>query len=236
MLWASLECKGASPMNQLNWVINGPKTREKIKHHLSKFVRMFAVVRAAARIVRRFKGTIAFELLSTIFYWKTALLKECIHENALEVVNFHGCSFTLRVTHGPNPGMLAPKPWRVATNSRFLAKALEKQCTRDHEHHHSHGVNLSKSESYTPEMAATIHKAFKEHEEAIFDVSKRVVAEKAPITELQKYQNLSGEQKPLFIHTLPSATQQTFEGTRIRIEKEETFWVYMRPKSTALTN
>ncbi len=77
---------------------------------------------------------------------------------------------------------------------------------------------------------------FKEHEEAILDVSKRVIAEKAPITELQKYQDLLGEQKPLFIHILPSAAQQTFEGTRIRIEKEETFWVYMRPKETVFTN
>jgi hypothetical protein len=44
---------------------------------------MFAVVRAAARIVRCCKGTIALELPATSYYWKTALLEEFIHEKCI---------------------------------------------------------------------------------------------------------------------------------------------------------
>jgi hypothetical protein len=115
MIWASLECKGASPMNHFNWVIGTANTRNKIGYHISKFATMFAVVRAAAKVARRFKGTIAFELPSTSLYWKTPLLLEFIRDHNLCLVDFHGCCFNLRVAHGPNAGMLALKPWRVAT-------------------------------------------------------------------------------------------------------------------------
>lgn len=75
---------------------------------------------------------------------------------------------------------------------------------------------------------------FKEHEEAILDVSKRVIAQKALVADLKKYQELTGVQKPLYIDLSPFS-QQTFEGTRIRIETEETFWVYLKP-TTSFTN
>jgi hypothetical protein len=149
-------------MNHFNWVIGTADTRDKIKYHLNKFARMFAVVRAAAQLARRFKGTIAFELLSTSLYWKTPLLREFIHDNNLRIVDFHGCCFNLRVVHGPNAGMLALKPWRVATNSRYIYDALNKQCSGDHQHQSLHGSNLAESERYTPEIANVIHKAYKQ--------------------------------------------------------------------------
>ena len=85
-------------MNHMNWVIGSPETRTKIRQHVDKFTRMFAVVRAAARIVRRNKGIIAFELPSTSLYWKTPLVDEFIKENDLHIVDFHWCSFNLRVS------------------------------------------------------------------------------------------------------------------------------------------
>ncbi|MFZ4772536.1 MAG: HD domain-containing protein [Chlamydiia bacterium] len=69
-------------------------------------------------------------------------------------------------------------------------------------------------------------KEFPEHYTAILDPAVRVQAIKLPLTDLERVHKLVGDNRPLWIDMPHESDQTPFEGTRIRIEGEQTFWVY----------
>lgn len=68
---------------------------------------------------------------------------------------------------------------------------------------------------------------YPEHKEAIYNPNKRIRAVKFPIKEIENY-NQKSEEEVLVIDIPKKRICQSFEGTRIRIEDEECFWVYQK--------
>ena len=92
-------------------------------------------------------------------YWRWKCVENLVEMLGLKPVKVHGCALGLRSVVN---GMPIKKPWTLKTDVPTIVEELEKYtCPGNHEHTPCAGKDTKLTESYTPEMVAVVHRAFK---------------------------------------------------------------------------
>ena len=108
-------------------------------------------------------GIVAIEWPKYNMYWKEPVVQDFICKHDFSVVDFDGCMFGLVSHHGKQAGVPIRKPWRIATNSVALRKALSLTCDGRHQHAACQGKDTKVTQAYTDPLVQTIHAAFARH-------------------------------------------------------------------------
>ena len=112
-------------------------------------------------MVRAYGGTFLFEHPRTSKAWQDQLVQQLQDHTDVIKINNDQCSFGLRSTDGG----LHKKPTSWLTNSTYIAKALDKPCTGDHEHQQTIGSHKGKSRAalaakYPERLVRAVLKAY----------------------------------------------------------------------------
>ena len=158
-LWASLPCTAGSPWQRMNRYRNpeaGARI-EKLMNTMYKLLKNFSIV--AERVLQR-GGDISFEWPTACTMWNDPEVMNMIDRFSLNKVNMHGCAAGLKSSKS---GLPVKKPWTIATTAPSVIEELSKfQCPGHDAHQACQGNEVKKTEAYTPQMAAAIHRAIRE--------------------------------------------------------------------------
>ena len=86
-------------------------------------------------------------------------------EFQLSSISLDGCMFGLTAQSGADSGKLIKKPWRVDTHIPSMPQYLGKLCDGSHSHIRCAGRHTKLTESYTDELVAAVHTAFRQWSE-----------------------------------------------------------------------
>jgi hypothetical protein len=159
LLYASIPCTGGSSWQHINKDI--PSAFKKIRKHRKLFAQLLDTFAKLCQVARECGAFIAIEWPTGCSYWKHADVRKIIVSYGLHAVKFHGCALNVRAESGPDKGKRLKKPWTIYTDCPHIREIFQtKLCQRDHEHAECRGATCKKSEDYSADYVACLHRAF----------------------------------------------------------------------------
>ncbi len=145
-VWASLVCTPWCSWNRINAARLGKAFRARLAYRRRRSLRMVHSTEAVMTSALRTGGRGHFEWPRGCDGWRSRAVCRMIQRLGMAFADFDGCCFEVLAS----PGVLALKPWRVASTSRALVTALSAQrCAGDHEHGQLSGAYALQSGHYT---------------------------------------------------------------------------------------
>ena len=148
-VWCSLPCTDWCSWNRLNAARLGGGFRAGLAYRRRKSLKMVAVAERVMLAALASGGRAHFEWPRHCDGWRARRVQAMIRRLSMIVADFDGCCFDVLA----GPGLLARKPWRLATTSPALATALSAQrCPGGHPHGQLSGKYALRSGHYTPSL------------------------------------------------------------------------------------
>jgi len=93
--------------------------------------------------------------------WMEPEVVRLVKDPSVMTVIGHMCRFGMMSTSAEGTEELVFKPTRFATNSRYLALALDKRCGKDHPHAHLMNHRAAAAQVYPPALCQAIVKGYR---------------------------------------------------------------------------
>ncbi len=144
--WASLPCTAWCTWQHVNEAKLGPAYSARLAWRRRQSLRMVRHAHLCLRDAIMSGGGGHFEWPRRARGWQRRPVQRMIADLKLLGADFEGCAFGVLAS----PGVLARKPWKVATSRASLASALAGyRCSGDHEHGVLSGAAATASGFYT---------------------------------------------------------------------------------------
>ena len=140
-----------------------PEKQEEFMRRLCQSTVLLHFAMEICEIVRGYGGTFVFEHPRTSKAWQDPMVNQLQDQDDVERVNNDQCMFGLR----SGEGVPHKKPTSWLTNNPHVAKILDKQCDKSHEHQQTLGnyggiSRSSKAARYPSKLVCAILKAYAE--------------------------------------------------------------------------
>ncbi len=158
--WAALPCTSWCTWTFLNAKRLGPEYCARLGYARRRSIRMVGHAETCLAKALSRGGDGHFEWPRRARGWQRRRVRRMLAALNLECADFDGCCFNAR----GSGGLLAQKPWRLATSRPDLALALRaKRCPGTHLHGHLSGRFATQSGHYTDEMCHFVWASCRSH-------------------------------------------------------------------------
>ena len=147
--WAALPCTAWCTWSYVNTTRLGPQYVARLAWRRRQSVKMVGHVEECIAAAVASGGAGHFEWPRRCRGWQRLRVRRMLARLQMLLADFDGCSFGVMAA----PGLLALKPWRLATTRPELAEAFAaRRCSRDHLHGTLSGAWATRWRHYTEEM------------------------------------------------------------------------------------
>ncbi len=159
--WAALPCTPWSTWQYINAKRLGPAYCSRLAWRRRQSLKLVRNAGLCFEEARRSGGGCHFEWPRYCAGWRRKPVRDLVKRFGLTCAHFEGCAVGIEAA----PGLLAKKPWTVATSRPRLAAELGRlRCSRDHAHGTLRGAAATLSGHYTAPLCRVALQALSERE------------------------------------------------------------------------